>query len=75
MVRRLPRTPIFLALLLLIAALALPLPYVIVEPGEPQNVLGKVEKKSNKRLIEITGVKTFPTSGKLNLTSIYVSSP
>lgn len=75
MVRRLPRTPIFLALLLLVAALALPLPYVIVEPGKPQNVLGKVEKKSNKRLIEITGVKTFPTSGKLNLTSIYVSSP
>ena len=44
MVRRLPRVPILLALLLLIAALAFPLPYVIVEPGDPQNVLGKVEK-------------------------------
>jgi PDZ domain-containing protein len=51
------------------------LPYVIVEPGDPQNVLGKVEKGSDKRLIEITGVKTYSTKGKLNLTSIYVSSP
>lgn len=75
MVRRLPRVPILLALLLLIAALAFPLPYVIVEPGDPQNVLGKVEKGSKKRLIEINGVKTFPTTGELNLTSIYVSSP
>jgi PDZ domain-containing protein len=75
MVRRLPRVPIFLMLILLIAALAFPLPYVIIEPGDPQNVLGKVEKGSKKRLIEITGVKTFPTAGKLNLTSIYVSSP
>jgi len=71
----LPRAPIFLALLLLITALVIPLPYVIVEPGEPQNILGKVEKGSSKRLIEITGVKIFPTTGKLNLTSIYVSSP
>ena len=75
MVRRLPRVPILLALLLLIAALVFPLPYVIVEPGDPQNVLGKVEKGSDKRLIEITGVKTYSTKGKLNLTSIYVSSP
>jgi PDZ domain-containing protein len=75
MVRRLPRVPIFLALLLFITALAIPLPYVIVEPGDPQNTLGKVEKGSSKRLIEITGAKTFPTTGKLNLTSIYVSSP
>ena len=74
MVRRLPRVPIFLALLLFITALAIPLPYVIVEPGDPQNTLGKVEKGSSKRLIEITGAKTFPTTGKLNLTSIYVSS-
>ena len=66
MVRRLPRVPILLALLLLIAALAFPLPYVIVEPGDPQNVLGKIEKGSKKRLIEITGVKTFsfPVKGK-----------
>jgi PDZ domain-containing protein len=75
MVRSLPRVPIFLALLLLIAALVFPLPYVIVEPGDPQNVLGKVEKGSKKLLIEMTGVKTFPTTGELNLTSIYVSSP
>lgn len=71
----LPRVPIFLALLLFITALAIPLPYVIIEPGEPQNILGKVEKGSSKRLIEITGAKIFPTTGKLNLTSIYVSSP
>ena len=75
MVRRLPRMPILLALLLLIGALVFPLPYVIVEPGDPQDVLGKVEKGSTRRLIEITGVKTFQTAGKLNLTSIYVSSP
>jgi PDZ domain-containing protein len=75
MVRQFPRVPIFLALLLFITALVIPLPYVIVEPGEPQNILGKAEKGSSKRLIEIAGVKTFPTTGKLNLTSIYVSSP
>lgn len=71
----LPRVPILLSLILLITAFAIPLPYVIIEPGDPQNTLGKVEKSSSKRLIEITGVKTFPTTGKLNLTSIYVSSP
>ena len=45
------RAPIFLALLLFITALVIPLPYVIVEPGEPQNILGKIEKWSSKRLI------------------------
>ena len=75
MVRSLPRVPILLVLILLITAFVIPLPYVIIEPGDPQNTLGKVEKGSSKRLIEITGVKTFPTTGKLNLTSIYVSSP
>ena len=75
MVRRLPRVPVLLSLILLITAIAIPLPYVIIEPGEPQNILGKVEKGSSKRLIEITGAKIFPTTGKLNLTSIYVSSP
>jgi PDZ domain-containing protein len=75
MVRRLPRVPILLLLILLITAFVIPLPYVIIEPGDPQNTLGKVEKGSSKRLIEITGVKTFATTGKLNLTSIYVTSP
>ena len=75
MVRRFPRVPILLSLILLITAFVIPLPYVIIEPGDPQNTLGRIEKGSSKRLIEITGVKTFATTGKLNLTSIYVSSP
>ena len=72
MIRRSYRLHIFWIALLVICGLAAPLPYVLVEPGTPNDTLGKVK---GKPLLEITGVDTFPTKGKLNLTSIWVTSP
>ena len=61
----------------MILALLAPLPYVLVEPGTPSDTLGKVK---GKPVLEIVGTKArpiavFPTTGKLNLTSIWVTSP
>lgn len=72
MIRRSYRLHIFWITLLIICGLAAPLPYVLVEPGTPNDTLGKVK---GKPLLEITGTDTFPTNGKLNLTSIWVTSP
>ena len=72
MIRRSYRLHIFWIALLVICGLAAPLPYVLVEPGTPNDTLGKIK---GKPLLEITGVDTFPTKGKLNLTSIWVTSP
>lgn len=72
MIRRSYRLHIFWIALLVICGLATPLPYVLVEPGTPSDTLGKVK---GKPVLEITGVNTFPTTGKLNLTSIWVTSP
>jgi len=60
-----------------IFALLAPLPYVLVEPGTPSDTLGKVK---GKPVLEIVGTKArpakvFPTTGKLNLTSIWVTRP
>lgn len=52
---------------LLTVALLAPAPYVIITPGEPENVLEKT--------IKISGATTYPTSGKLSLTSVLVSNP
>jgi PDZ domain-containing protein len=51
----------------LAASLLAPLPYAVLEPGEGQNVLGSVIKISHQR--------TYPTSGKLLLTTVYATSP
>lgn len=72
MIRRVPRFQIFSILFLVILGLSAPLPYVLVEPGTPSDTLGKIKSKA---ILELTGVKTFPTTGKLNLTSIWVTSP
>lgn len=45
---------------------------MLVEPGTPSDTLGKVK---GKPVLEIVGTKVFPTEGKLNLTSIWVTSP
>jgi len=52
---------------LLAIALLGPAPYVIITPGEPENVLAKT--------IQISGATTYPTTGKLSLTSVLVSNP
>ena len=72
MIRRGTRFQLLWIALLLIFGLAAPLPYVLVEPGTPNDTLGKVK---GKPLLEIVGSETFPTKGKLNLTSIWVTSP
>lgn len=72
MIHRVPRRYLFLITLLVLLGLVAPLPYVLVEPGTPTNTLGKVK---GKPVLEITGEKTYPTNGKLNLTSIWVTSP
>jgi Lon-like protease len=59
-------TRLFLTLLILVA-LFIPSPFVILAPGTPQNVLGEA--------IKISGTKTYPTSGKLSVTSVMVTDP
>jgi PDZ domain-containing protein len=53
--------------LLILVALFIPSPFVILAPGTPQNVLGSA--------IKISGTKTYPTSGKLSVTSVMVTDP
>ena len=61
-------TPTKIAVLLLVvAAFFLPSPFVILSPGTPQNILGSA--------ITISGAKTYPTTGKLSVTSVMVTDP
>ena len=52
---------------LILAAFFLPSPFVILSPGTPQNILGSA--------ITINGAKTYPTTGKLSVTSVMVTDP
>jgi len=55
---------------LLVAAVALlPVPYVALRPGPTTDTLGSVD---GKPLIEITGRRTYPARGQLNLTTVSV---
>lgn len=64
---RLPKPAVFIVGLFLAASMLAPLPYVVLEPGEGQNVLGSV--------IKISDQKTYPTTGKLLLTTVLATSP
>ncbi len=55
-----------------LAAFAFPLPYVIESPGVTENTLGS---HHGKDVITITGHRTYPTTGHLNLTTVSVNSP
>lgn len=57
-----------LVALLFLFATVVPLPYAVLSPGPATNVL-------NKNLISIKGAPTFPTDGKLFLTTVSVSNP
>jgi Lon-like protease len=48
-------------------AVLLPVPYVILGPGPTLNTLGE---SSGKPLITISGHKTYPTTGNLNLVTV-----
>lgn len=52
---------------LVLASLFLPSPFVILSPGNPQNILGSA--------ITITGTKSYPTTGTLSVTSVMVTDP
>ncbi|WP_427018697.1 YlbL family protein [Pseudarthrobacter sp. P1] len=59
-----------LAAALCVAALLIPVPYVVESPGPTFNTLGTDNGKS---VIQISGEKTYPTSGNLDLVTVYVN--
>ena len=66
-ISQLPRPALYFLAIFLMASLLIPLPYAVLQPGAGQDVLGSV--------IKISGTKTYKSSGKLLLTTIYVTSP
>jgi len=85
--RRSPRTPKtpwrnYLGIGLLVGAVAgtvlfatAPSPYVVERPGPVFDTLGEVENSAGEKvpLIEIPGETTYPTSGRLDLLTVYVN--
>jgi PDZ domain-containing protein len=57
----------FLVAVLLAVGLSLPVPYVADEPGPVSDTLAQV---NGKPLITVKGHPTYPTSGKLDLTTV-----
>lgn len=62
-----PKPTRVLLTLLILGSLFLPAPFVILAPGDPQNVLGSA--------IKISGTQTYPTTGKLSVTSVMITDP
>ncbi len=60
---------VLIASLIVLAALV-PVPYVVLAPGPVTDTLGSVNKQP---LITITGRRTYPTEGRLDLTTVSVS--
>ncbi|MFI1867774.1 MULTISPECIES: YlbL family protein [Streptomyces] len=61
-------TLIFIALLC--AGVLIPVPYSEMSPGPTFNTLGKAR---NEPVLEISGRKTYPTTGHLNMTTVRVT--
>jgi PDZ domain-containing protein len=65
-----------LAGILLVATLALamlePVPFVTMSPGPTENTLGEI---GGHQIIQISGHKTYPTQGALDLTTVSVTPP
>ena len=65
-----------LAGILLVATVALamlnPVPFVTMSPGPTQNTLGAI---GGHQIIQISGHKTYPTQGALDLTTVSVTPP
>ena len=57
---------------LVCVAIFVPMPYVVMSPGLTENTLGTVK---GKPVIAVSGHKTYPTSGHLDLTTVSVTSP
>ncbi|REF35494.1 PDZ domain-containing protein [Thermasporomyces composti] len=58
---------------LVCVAWLVPVPYAAMSPGPTANVLGEAE--DHKPIIEIDGHRVYKTSGRLDLTTVAVSSP
>ena len=56
--------------LLSIALVAIPVPFVTWSPGRPRDTLGQVDAKP---MIEVQGIAAHPTSGRLDLTVVDVT--
>ncbi len=57
---------------LVVAAVA-PVPYVALIPGPTLNTLGK---SGDRPMIEITGHRTYPTDGHLNMVTVsFIGGP
>jgi Lon-like protease len=60
----------FASLLLISVAMLLPVPFVKLEPGPALNTLGSPD---GTPLISVTGHRTYPTEGTLDLTTVTVT--
>lgn len=59
-----------------VAALLIPVPYVIYRPGVTVNVLGTAEGgNSDEPIIEIDGHKFYEDDGQLRMTTVFVTQP
>ncbi|WP_240629618.1 PDZ domain-containing protein [Specibacter cremeus] len=58
-----------LAAVLAIVAILVPVPYVIESPGPAINTIGKV---NGEPIITVTGQKSFPGTGTLDLTTVHM---
>ncbi|WP_285726131.1 PDZ domain-containing protein [Psychromicrobium xiongbiense] len=58
-----------LTLALTVLALVLPAPYVVESPGPVFNTLGK---SSGKSVITVTGATSYPSTGQLDMLTVYV---
>lgn len=63
----LPRLPLALLGIFLSASVFAPLPFAVLQPGGGKDVLGAV--------IDVQGTKTYPSTGKLLLTTVLATSP
>jgi Lon-like protease len=57
---------------LVAVAFAVPMPYVVLAPGVTENTLGTFD---GKPVITVSGHRTYPTAGHLDLTTVSVTSP
>jgi len=62
-----------LSLALLVAMLFLPVRYVALGPGEADDTLGSDPRRTGVPVLAVTGVPTYPTNGKLLLTTVSVN--
>ncbi len=57
---------------LLLVSFYVPMPYVVYSPGLTENTLGSY---NGTKVIQVSGHKTYPTTGHLDLTTVSVTSP